>query len=233
MGCCLTKIQDSMPQHNGSEANTQISISSSNSVDRPYTILGKPYDDVNLYYTIGEELGSGGFAVAYLCIENSTGEKFACKSIAKERILTKVEEDDVRREIQILQHLRGRPNVVEFKDVYEDERSVHIVMELCAGGELFDRITAKGYYTERAAASICRAIVHFIHSCHSMGVMHRDIKPENFLLSSKDEIALLKAIDFGLSTFIEEGKFLMISVYYWMISICLLLASFFLFSFSV
>ncbi|KAK6946908.1 EF-hand domain [Dillenia turbinata] len=89
---------------------------------------------------------------------------------------------------------------------YEDRYSVHVVMELCAGGELFDRIIAKGHYSEKDAASVCRSIVNVVHICHFMGVMHRDLKPENFLLSSKDENALLKGTDFGLSVFIEEGK---------------------------
>lgn len=112
----------------------------------------------------------------------------------------------MKREIQIMQHLSGQPNIVEFKGAYEDKQSVHLVMELCAGGELFDRIIAKGHYSEKAAASICRSIVSVVQICHFMGVMHRDLKPENFLLSDKTENALLKATDFGLSVFIEEGK---------------------------
>ncbi|KAL0418452.1 UNVERIFIED_CONTAM: Calcium-dependent protein kinase [Sesamum radiatum] len=79
-------------------------------------------------------------------------------------------------------------------------------MELCAGGELFDRIIAKGHYTERAAASLLRTIVQIVHTCHSMGVIHRDLKPENFLLLNKDESAPLKATDFGLSVFYKEGE---------------------------
>lgn len=79
-------------------------------------------------------------------------------------------------------------------------------MELCAGGELFDRIIAKGHYSERAAATICRAVVNVVNICHFMGVMHRDLKPENFLLATKEENAMLKATDFGLSVFIEEGN---------------------------
>ena len=70
--------------------------------------------------------------------------------------------------------------MVPIQGTYEDAMSVHIVMELCAGGELFDRIIAQGHYSERAAASICRAIVNVVHMCHFMGVMHRDLKPENF-----------------------------------------------------
>ncbi|KAF7815829.1 calcium-dependent protein kinase 2-like [Senna tora] len=170
------------------------------------TILGKPFEDVRHFYTMGKELGRGQFGVTYLCTENSTGRPYACKSISKRKLVSKSDKEDIKREVQIMQHLSGQPNIVEFKGAYEDYLSVHLVMELCAGGELFDRIIAKGHYSERAAASICRQIVNVVHICHFMGVMHRDLKPENFLLASKDENALLKATDFGLSVFIEEGK---------------------------
>ncbi|CAI0437221.1 unnamed protein product [Linum tenue] len=174
---------------------------------RADTILGKAYEDVKLHYTIGKELGRGQFGVTYLCIENSTGKQYACKSISKRKLVTKNDKEDMKREIQIMQHLSGQPNIVEFKGAYEDKQTVHLVMELCAGGELFDRIIAKGHYSEKEAAGICRSIVNVVHICHFMGVMHRDLKPENFLLSSKDNnTALLKATDFGLSVFIEEGK---------------------------
>ncbi|XP_031490865.1 calcium-dependent protein kinase 2-like [Nymphaea colorata] len=174
----------------------------------PYadTILGKPFTEVKSLYSLGKELGRGQFGVTYLCTEISTGKSYACKSISKRKLVNKNDKEDIKREIQILQHLSGQPNIVEFKGAYEDRHSVHLVMELCAGGELFDRIIAKGHYSELAAASICRAIVNVVHICHFMGVMHRDLKPENFLLASKDENSMLKATDFGLSVFIEEGR---------------------------
>ncbi|KAJ0720065.1 putative protein kinase CAMK-CDPK family [Helianthus annuus] len=155
---------------------------------------------------MGKELGRGQSAVTYSCTENSTGVAYACKSISKKKLITKSDKEDMRREIQIMQHLSGQNNIVEFKGAYEDKQSVHLVMEVCEGGELFDRIIAKGHYSERAAAGICRSIVNVVHVCHFMGVMHRDLKPENFLLSDKTENALLKATDFGLSVFIQEGK---------------------------
>lgn len=172
----------------------------------PNSILGKPFEDINQHYTLGKELGRGQFGVTYHCTENSTGRSYACKSILKRKLVSRADKEDVRREVQILQHLSGQPNIVEFKGVYEDRHSLHLVMELCAGGELFDRIIARGHYSERAAAAIGRAIVNVVHVCHFMGVMHRDLKPENFLLSSKDENSMLKATDFGLSVFIEEGE---------------------------
>ncbi|KAK9673890.1 hypothetical protein RND81_12G196600 [Saponaria officinalis] len=172
----------------------------------PNTILGKPYEDVKVYYTLGKELGRGQFGVTYLCTDKTSGEQLACKSISKKKLVTKADKEDMRREIQIMQHLSGQPNIVEFKGAYEDRVSVNLVMELCQGGELFDRIIAKGHYSEKAASNILRQIVNVVHVCHFMGVMHRDLKPENFLLSTKDENAPLKATDFGLSVFIEGGK---------------------------
>ncbi|CAK9176074.1 unnamed protein product [Ilex paraguariensis] len=172
----------------------------------PNTILGRPFDDIRSVYTLGQELGRGQFGVTYLCTENSTGKSYACKSILKRKLVSKKDREDIKREILIMQHLSGQPNIVEFKGAYEDRQSVHLVMELCAGGELFERIIDTGQYSERAAAEICRQIVKVVHICHFMGVMHRDLKPENFLLSSKGEGAMLKATDFGLSVFIEDDK---------------------------
>ncbi|BAF21689.1 calcium-dependent protein kinase 19 isoform X1 [Oryza sativa Japonica Group] len=172
----------------------------------PDTILGKPYDDVRSVYSLGKELGRGQFGVTYLCTEIASGKQYACKSISKRKLVSKADKEDIRREIQIMQHLSGQQNIVEFRGAYEDKSNVHVVMELCAGGELFDRIIAKGHYSERAAATICRAVVNVVNICHFMGVMHRDLKPENFLLATKEENAMLKATDFGLSVFIEEGK---------------------------
>ncbi|KAJ9546011.1 hypothetical protein OSB04_025718 [Centaurea solstitialis] len=79
-------------------------------------------------------------------------------------------------------------------------------MELCAGGELFDRIIQRGHYTERKASELTRTIVGVVETCHSLGVMHRDLKPENFLLVDKKEDSLLKTIDFGLSVFFKPGE---------------------------
>ncbi|KAK1416462.1 hypothetical protein QVD17_32253 [Tagetes erecta] len=170
------------------------------------SILGKEYVDINETYYIGKELGRGQFGVTYLCTEKATGLKYACKSISKIMLQTPKEMNDVRREIMLLQHLTGQPNIVEFKGAYEDEKRVHLVMELCNGGELFDRITKRGSYSEKEAAKIGRQIVNVVHVCHFMGVMHRDLKPENFLMVSEDDEHALKATDFGLSVFIEEGK---------------------------
>ncbi|EMS61622.1 Calcium-dependent protein kinase 1 [Triticum urartu] len=175
-------------------------------------------------YNVGRKLGQGQFGTTYLCTEISTGVDFACKSIAKRKLLTPEDVEDVRREIQIMHHLAGHDSVVTIKGAYEDAQFVHIVMELCEGGELFDRIVQRGYFSERRAAEIARVIVGVVEACHSLGVMHRDLKPENFLLKDKEENnnnnngsgnsvnepagdkVNLKAIDFGLSVFFKPGQ---------------------------
>lgn len=180
-------------------------------------ILGREMEDVRSTYTFGRELGRGQFGVTHLVTHKVTGEKLACKSIATRKLHTEDDIEDVRREVQIMHHLTGHRNIVELKGAYEDRYSVNLLMELCEGGELFDRIIAKGHYSERAATALFRQIITVVHNCHSMGVIHRDLKPENFLLLSKDEDSPLKATDFGLSVFFKPGdvfKDLVGSAYY-------------------
>ncbi len=79
-------------------------------------------------------------------------------------------------------------------------------MEICSGGELFDRIVERGNLTEATAAEVFKKMVGVVHHCHELGVMHRDLKPENFLLTSKDADAELKLTDFGLSVFFKKNE---------------------------
>lgn len=118
--------------------------------------------DIGTRYELGRELGRGEFGVTYLCIDKGTGEKFACKSISKKKLRAAVDIEDVRREVEIMRHLPHHPNIVSLKHTYEDDVAVHLVMELCEGGELFDRIVARGHYTERAAAGVTRTIVEVV-----------------------------------------------------------------------
>ncbi|MCO5560065.1 hypothetical protein L7F22_013671 [Adiantum nelumboides] len=156
-------------------------------------------------YALGKELGRGEFGVTYLCVDKETHEMLACKSISKRKLKTPVDIEDVRREVVIMHHLPPHPHLIGIKTVHEDENAVHLVMELCEGGELFDRIVARGHYHERAAANVTRTIIEVVQACHINGVMHRDLKPENFLFSNKKENSPLKAIDFGLSIFFKPG----------------------------
>lgn len=174
--------------------------------NQSYYVLGHKTPNIRDLYTLGRKLGQGQFGTTYLCTDNSTSIEYACKSISKRKLISKEDVEDVRREIQIMHHLAGHKNIVTIKGAYEDPLYVHIVMELCSGGELFDRIIQRGHYTERKAADLTKIIVGVVEACHSLGVMHRDLKPENFLLVNKDDDFSLKAIDFGLSVFFKPGQ---------------------------
>ncbi|KAI3782554.1 hypothetical protein L2E82_12605 [Cichorium intybus] len=162
--------------------------------------------EIEQTYVLGKEMGRGEFGITYMCTNKSTGEVLACKSISKKKLRTRVDIEDVRREVEIMKHMPPHQNIVSLKGTYEDDNAVHLVMELCEGGELFDRIVARGHYTERAAAGVIRTIVEVIQMCHKHGVMHRDLKPENFLYANKKETAALKVIDFGLSVIFKPGE---------------------------
>ncbi|CAA7394715.1 unnamed protein product [Spirodela intermedia] len=168
-------------------------------------VLKHKTENMKDIYSLGKKLGQGQFGTTHFCVEKATGNEFACKSIAKRKLTTQEDVEDVRREIQIMHHLAGHPNVISIVGAYEDAVAVHLVMELCAGGELFDRIIQRGHYTERKAAELARIIVGVVEACHSMGVMHRDLKPENFLFVDQKEESPLKTIDFGLSMFFKPG----------------------------
>ncbi|XP_074572752.1 calcium-dependent protein kinase 24-like [Curcuma longa] len=172
---------------------------------KPSSVLPHKTPNVKAHYRIGKKLGQGQFGTTYLCVDAATGREYACKSIPKRKLLCREDYEDVWREIQIMHHLSEHPNVVRIKGTYEDPVFVHLVMELCAGGELFDRIIQRGHYSERKAAQLIKTIAGVVEACHSLGVMHRDLKPENFLFASTDEDAALKATDFGLSVFYKPG----------------------------
>ncbi|XP_073104598.1 calcium/calmodulin-dependent serine/threonine-protein kinase 1 isoform X2 [Elaeis guineensis] len=161
-------------------------------------------------YELGEEVGRGHFG--YTCSGKAKkgelkGEEVAVKVIPKAKMTTAISVEDVRREVRILSSLTGHKNLVRFYDAHEDEDNVYIVMELCKGGELLDRILSRGgKYSEEDAKAVMVQILNVVSFCHLQGVVHRDLKPENFLFSSKDEKATLKAIDFGLSDFVNPGE---------------------------
>ncbi|MED6160361.1 CDPK- kinase 5 [Stylosanthes scabra] len=161
-------------------------------------------------YEVGSEVGRGHFG--YTCSAKFKkgelkGHQVAVKVIPKAKMTTAIAIEDVRREVKILRALTGHKNLVKFYDAYEDQDNVYIVMELCEGGELLDRILSRGgKYTEEDAKAVLVQILNVVAFCHLQGVVHRDLKPENFLFASKDENSELKAIDFGLSDFVKPDE---------------------------
>ncbi|URD92070.1 Calcium calmodulin-dependent serine threonine-protein kinase [Musa troglodytarum] len=161
-------------------------------------------------FELGEEIGRGHFG--YTCTAKAKkgdmkGEEVAVKVIPKAKMTTAIAIEDVRREVRILRSLTGHKNLAQFYDAYEDEDNVYIVMELCKGGELLERILSRGgKYSEEDAKAVIVQILSVVAFCHLQGVVHRDLKPENFLFATKDEKSTLKAIDFGLSDFVKPDE---------------------------
>jgi calcium-dependent protein kinase len=186
----------------------QVKPSSTNksSKDKENSVLGHGLKDVNSDYHLGKVLGRGQFGTTRLAEDIKKRDKFACKSIAKRKLSCKEDIEDVQREVQIMHHLKGHPNVTYLRGTYEDPQNVHLVMDLCGGGELFDAIIKRGTYSEKDAADLIRTIVSVVAHCHSMGVIHRDLKPENFLLQSADPSSPILCTDFGLSVFFKPGE---------------------------
>ncbi|KAK3405384.1 hypothetical protein EUGRSUZ_K01647 [Eucalyptus grandis] len=134
------------------------------------------------HYEMGEEIGRGHFG--YTCSAKAKkgslkGLEVAVKVIPKSKMTTAIAIEDVRREVKILRALTGHKNLIQFYDAYEDEDNIYIVMELCQGGELLDRILSRGgKYSEEDAKAIMVQILSAVAFCHLQGVVHRDLKPE-------------------------------------------------------
>ncbi|KAJ6843486.1 serine/threonine-protein kinase PEPKR2 [Iris pallida] len=148
-------------------------------------------------YALGEPIGRGKFGSVRLCRSKTTAAEFACKTLKKNG------EESVHREVEIMQHLSGHPNVVALKAVYEDAESFHLVMELCGGGRLLDQMAEEGRYSEHKAANLIKELASVIKYCHEMGVVHRDVKPENILLTASGK---MKLADFGLAMRVVNGQ---------------------------
>lgn len=152
------------------------------------------------------ELGSGQFGIIRPCMEIAAGQVYACKTINKNCIQSHEDAGDIRKEVACLTLLRNHPTIVKLKDAIEDKESIHIIMELCAGGDLFDRISSRGRMSEPSAARLLCLLVEALLHCHCHGILHRDVKPENILLADQSDGARIKLVDFGVATFFQPGS---------------------------
>ncbi|KAH0470668.1 hypothetical protein IEQ34_000391 [Dendrobium chrysotoxum] len=138
--------------------------------------------DFDSRYAIGKLLGHGQFGYTFVATDRANGDRVAVKRIEKAKMILPIAVEDVKREVKILQALKGHENVVHFYNAFEDDNFVYIVMELCEGGELLDRILGKkdSRYTEKDAAVVVRQMLKVAAECHLHGLVHRDMKPENW-----------------------------------------------------
>lgn len=152
------------------------------------------------YYLENCVLGRGSFSTVYECTRVKNQTKCAVKCMDKKG-LNQDEILGIMDEVSILQSLKPQhPNIVRLYDFFEDSSTFYLVMESMNGGELFDKIVAKQFYSEREARDVCKIILNAVEFLHSKGVVHRDLKPDNLLLVSSDNDALVKIADFGFAT---------------------------------
>ncbi|RPD60630.1 Pkinase-domain-containing protein [Lentinus tigrinus ALCF2SS1-6] len=157
-------------------------------------------------YRTGKTLGSGTYAIVKEAVHIKTGKYYACKVINKK--LMEGREYMVRNEIAVLKKVsKGHRNIVTLHDYFETAHNLYLCFDLCTGGELFDRICAKGNYYEEDAAALIRTIMGAVKYIHECGIVHRDLKPENLLFRTKDEDADIMIADFGLSRVMDDEKF--------------------------
>lgn len=144
--------------------NSKDHLSSKNTTNSSIgCVLPNPNEgNIHEKYKLGRELGRGEFGITHQCFDVDSGEEYACKIIAKQNLRTEIDRDDVKREVEIMRRLPRHHNIVTFKEAYEDKEAIYLVMELCGGGELFDRIVARGHYTERAAAKVTKTILQIV-----------------------------------------------------------------------
>ncbi|XP_011059142.1 PREDICTED: calcium/calmodulin-dependent protein kinase type II alpha chain isoform X15 [Acromyrmex echinatior] len=148
-------------------------------------------------YDLKEELGKGAFSVVRRCVQKSTGHEFAAKIINTKKLSNR-DFQKLEREARICRKLQ-HPNIVRLHDSIQEENFHYLVFDLVTGGELFEDIVAREFYSEADASHCIQQILESVHHCHHNGVVHRDLKPENLLLASKAKGAAVKLADFGLA----------------------------------
>ncbi|XP_033609274.1 calcium/calmodulin-dependent protein kinase type II delta chain isoform X1 [Cryptotermes secundus] len=148
-------------------------------------------------YELKEELGKGAFSVVRRCVQKSTGSEFAAKIINTKKLSAR-DFQKLEREARICRKLQ-HPNIVRLHDSIQEENFHYLVFDLVTGGELFEDIVAREFYSEADASHCIQQILESVNHCHQNGVVHRDLKPENLLLASKQKGAAVKLADFGLA----------------------------------
>ncbi|XP_060753637.1 calcium/calmodulin-dependent protein kinase (CaM kinase) II gamma 1 isoform X3 [Tachysurus vachellii] len=155
-------------------------------------------------YQLYEELGKGAFSVVRRCVKKSTGQEYAAKIINTKK-LTARDHQKLEREARICRLLK-HPNIVRLHDSIAEEGFHYLVFDLVTGGELFEDIVAREYYSEADASQCINQILESVNHIHQHDIVHRDLKPENLLLASKMKGAAVKLADFGLAIEVQGDQ---------------------------
>jgi len=155
-------------------------------------------------YELKEELGKGAFSVVKRCVQRHTGLEFAAKIINTKKLSAR-DFQKLEREARICRKMQ-HPNIVRLHDGIQEESFHYLVFDLVTGGELFEDIVAREFYSEADASHCIQQILESVNHCHQNGVVHRDLKPENLLLASKSKGAAVKLADFGLAIEVQGDQ---------------------------
>ncbi|XP_037634890.1 calcium/calmodulin-dependent protein kinase (CaM kinase) II beta 1 isoform X30 [Sebastes umbrosus] len=157
-------------------------------------------DEFQLY----EELGKGAFSVVRRCVKLCTGQEYAAKIINTKKLSAR-DHQKLEREARICRLLK-HPNIVRLHDSISEEGFHYLLFDLVTGGELFEDIVAREYYSEADASHCIHQILESVHHIHQHDIVHRDLKPENLLLASKCKNAAVKLADFGLAIEVQGDQ---------------------------
>uniref|UniRef100_A0A3Q1IGD6 calcium/calmodulin-dependent protein kinase n=1 Tax=Anabas testudineus TaxID=64144 RepID=A0A3Q1IGD6_ANATE len=155
-------------------------------------------------YQLYEELGKGAFSIVRRCVKKSTGQEYAAKIINTKKLSAR-DHQKLEREARICRLLK-HPNIVRLHDSISEEGFHYLVFDLVTGGELFEDIVAREYYSEADASHCINQILESISHIHQHDIVHRDLKPENLLLASKMKGAAVKLADFGLAIEVQGDQ---------------------------
>ncbi|KAM4623861.1 calcium/calmodulin-dependent protein kinase type II subunit gamma-like isoform 2-T2 [Polymixia lowei] len=155
-------------------------------------------------YQLYEELGKGAFSVVRRCVKKSSGQEYAAKIINTKKLSAR-DHQKLEREARICRLLK-HPNIVRLHDSISEEGFHYLVFDLVTGGELFEDIVAREYYSEADASQCISQILESVNHIHQHDIVHRDLKPENLLLASKMKGAAVKLADFGLAIEVQGDQ---------------------------
>ncbi|XP_044033818.1 calcium/calmodulin-dependent protein kinase type II subunit gamma-like isoform X9 [Siniperca chuatsi] len=164
------------------------------------TVTTRFTDEYQLY----EELGKGAFSVVRRCVKKSSGQEYAAKIINTKKLSAR-DHQKLEREARICRLLK-HPNIVRLHDSISEEGFHYLVFDLVTGGELFEDIVAREYYSEADASHCISQILESVNHIHQHDIVHRDLKPENLLLASKMKGAAVKLADFGLAIEVQGDQ---------------------------
>ena len=171
-----------------------ITLSKSNFISTKTTPISKEY-------ILGKTLGKGAFGTVRLCIHKQTKQTRACKVLKK----STQDMEALFQEVEILSKL-SHPNIMQIYEVFNDKTNFYIISEYCQGGELFDAISKRGFFSEYDASYIMKQVLSAICYSHQNNIVHRDLKPENILLDAKDNDLTVKIIDWGCAKTVKKDE---------------------------